>query len=154
MDGSKKKNSISNRAGMYRNKKRWEEEGFSINKIATIYMTVCIAMSKDIRMVEEKYRNATDEIIILTDSESALRGLLGISSDKPPNSWIIRIARQILNINVNGDRRIIFAWISALMGIESNETADSIVKERTGCDPDDSIKIPTEDINNHIKDNR
>ncbi|XP_076301696.1 uncharacterized protein LOC143219708 [Lasioglossum baleicum] len=154
-DGSKKNNSSSNGAGIVTKKdNQWEEEGLSINKIATIYTTECIAISEAIKIAEEKHLKDDEKIIILTDSESVLSGLLNISSDKTINPWIKKIAKQANKFNMNGLKRVLFAWIPAHMGIEGNERADQIAKERTEYEHDEDIKIPISDIINRTKDKK
>lgn len=147
-DGSKTKEGRTNGIGIVtREGGEWKEEGMGIDKIASIFATEAVAISKAIERADAYHGNTPT--IIMTDSERALaKGY----PKRGENPWIKKIMKQIRVSNKRRRKRggvnnkIGMAWIPAHVGIEGNERADRIAKENTGGESGGNVKIPEEDF--------
>ncbi|CAK9814203.1 hypothetical protein ANTPLA_LOCUS8105 [Anthophora plagiata] len=151
IDGSKAEEGRANEIGIITKENDcWKEEGISIDNRMSIYTTEAIALSKSMEKAKQEYPNKA--VIILSDSESVIKAITKGFPKKGENSWIIKIMKQPKNCckrrqnNREGGHRLGIAWIPAHMGIEGNERADRIAKEKTRNDHYIEFKIPEEDL--------
>lgn len=126
-DGSKKKNTGQSTGAAFIFEE--EEQGFylSINRRSTIFIAEVVAITKGIQKYEEK-DTKKDNILILTDSMSAIKNIENNEITTYKNTYIMEARKRIYEIKKRKNRKVILAWIPAHIGITGNEIVDHSAK--------------------------
>jgi ribonuclease HI len=120
---------MDNKAGIgIYNKTTEEKYKFRLNNRSAIMSNEIIAITKAIE-IEMQENNTDSDVIIFTDSKSALQLIKKALYEKTNNSLVEELLMLIKNINNNN--KIIIQWIPSHVGIKGNEIADQLAKEGT-----------------------
>lgn len=122
----------------------------SINNLASIYTAECIALNEacDIAL-----QNTDKNVIILTDSLSALQKLKNLNFDIKSNSYIYEIKNKAIEFSKlsTNNSKIKLIWIPSHIGISGNEQADKIAKIATNNPSNPNTRIPFTDLRQKFK---
>lgn len=72
----------------------------------------------------KKKENKKENILILSDSMSAIRNIGNNDISAYENMYVMEVRKRIYEIEKEGNRKVILAWILAHIGINKNEIAD------------------------------
>lgn len=145
-DGSKTEQGRSTGIGII---VKGEEEGFqlSINKRCSVYSAELLGIELALGIVKD--RGTTGNVLILSDSKSAVETIGNNDLTVYKNEAALKIRKMIYNLQEEGslknNKKIVIAWIPGHSGIIGNEDADEIAKEATMETMDDRIKVPLGD---------
>ena len=115
-----------------------------IQNYSSIYTSELFAIKSCIERYKT-YSPANKNILILSDSKSALEGLKDINSK---NTIIINIRNLITELN---EINFSFFWIPSHFSIEGNEKADKIAKDSLSINVSPTFKFQHLDYRRYIK---
>lgn len=92
-----------------------------------IFIAEVVAITKGIQKYEEK-DTKKDNILILTDSMSAIKNIENNEITTYKNTYIMEARKRIYEIKKRKNRKVILAWIPAHIGITGNEIVDHSAK--------------------------
>lgn len=97
--------------------------------------------------------DGNEDIIILTDSKSAIQAITENKFTITTNEYAIETRKYIKKIEEGrgGNRKVILVWIPSHIGVEGNEIADILAKECTEEKEDTEVKVPRIDLKNIAK---
>lgn len=121
-----------------------------MNKRSTIFIAEVVAITKGIQKYEEK-DTKKDNILILTDSMSAIKNIENNEITTYKNTYIMEARKRIYEIKKRKNRKVILAWIPAHIGITGNEIVDHLAKQGTEEDWTKELKIPYGDLKEEYK---
>lgn len=84
-----------------------------------------------LQLIEIQAIRRERDIIILTDSKSSLEAIYNNHISVYKNRYITEIRKRHFNLIDRRNRRIIYIWIPAHVGIRGNEMANQLAKEAT-----------------------
>ena len=120
-----------------------------LNNLTSIYTAECIAINNALKIALE---NQQFNIVIVSDSLSALEALQHPKFTVKTNYYILEIRRKITEFETNNiyNTNVRFIWVPSHIGITDNETVDHLAKAATEIDP--TVKtILYSDLRNSIK---
>lgn len=125
---------------------------YSLENKCTIMTAELVAIWKAMQLIKTMVENK-ESIIICSDSQSAIEVIESCDISVYKNNYIIRIRTEIekLSNEIGKEFKIVFAWVPAHFGVESNEIADKIAKKGTDEQKDCRILIPFTDMRNIYK---
>lgn len=121
-----------------------------MNKRSTIFIAEVVAITKRIQKYEEK-DTKKDNILILTDSMSAIKNIENNEITTYKNTYIMEARKRIYEIKKRKNRKVILAWIPGHIGITGNEIVDHLAKQGTEEDWTKELKIPYGDLKEEYK---
>lgn len=101
-----------------------------MNKRSSIFIAEIVAIAKAIQKYEEK-DTKKDNILILTDSMSAIKNIRNNDISTYKNMYVMEVRKRIYEIEKEDNRKVILAWIPAHIGIAGNEIVDQLAKQGT-----------------------
>ena len=120
----------------------------SLNKHASIFTAECIALNDALDVALQIENQDNRNILVFSDSLSALQALESIKVSMKTNPYIYSIkAKYCQFIRENQGKKLIqLYWLPSHVGIRGNEEADSAAKNATHDLPNNLINIPFTDL--------
>lgn len=116
----------------------------SLNNLASIFTAECTAINEAMNIA---LRSNENNVLIFTDSLSALQSLNSIKTSNKTNPIILQIKQKYNDFHKKfNNRSIQFYWIPSHLGIEGNESVDLLAKAATNKVLTSYYEIPHTDL--------
>lgn len=100
-----------------------------------------------LKALEIRGEKGDKDIIIWTDSQSALQAIENNNINVYDNEYVIKIRKKIEELEKRlKETKVVIAWVPAHMGVKGNEKADRIAKQGTKEEKDSEVRIPFRDV--------
>ncbi|XP_046142622.1 uncharacterized protein LOC123988038 [Osmia bicornis bicornis] len=139
----------------------WQEESWSLNKVTSVFSAEAFAILQAVKKARTNWH--TTRVLILTDSASVLKKIMGYNRRMGNNPWIRRIVNEMMKLELEHKNlaenhseygftgnRLGFAWIPSHEGIEGNERADLVAGGATYGEEMYEHGLVEKDVMNYI----
>ena len=121
-DGSKTENGVG--YGVHTVNQNYGEK---LNGHSSVFTAELSALLKAVKLVSETDAASS---VIFSDSQSAIMSLQAFNSSHP---IICEILAHIIPITLNQNRTIQFCWVPSHVGVDGNEEADRVARQKADC---------------------
>lgn len=112
---------------------------------SSVFTAECIALRDAVEMAG---RGEGSNVLVFSDSLSALMALRSARNDAGINPYILEVRRLAYEFEVKSGSlfQVKFCWIPAHIGLRGNEHVDMLAKTAAGGEPDRSAPVPFSDL--------